>query len=191
MVWLPLGRDTMADASISFAIRTAGPPVALVASVKVALAEIDPGISFSLTTMARRLDGSIRVPRTLGVLAACFGGLALVLAALGLYGVMAYTVARRRGEIGIRIALGAARTRVVRLILGDAARLVVAGVAVGVALSLAAGRAVASLLYGIEPNDPLTLAAAAIGLGVVAIAAGAVPARRAARLDPMSAIRQD
>ena len=191
MVYFPLSQDTAAETEVSFAARTRGAPTALVPSIKMTFAEIDPRVSFSITTLSRRLASSIRLPRTLGMLAAFFGVLALLLSAIGLYGIMAYTVARRRNEIGIRIALGAAGGRIVQMILGDVTRLVVAGVAIGVGLSLGATRLVSSLLFGVTPNDPLTLAGAAVLLAAVALAAGAIPARRAARLDPMAALRED
>ena len=191
MVYFPLSQDSTPGGAISFAIRTAGSLTTLAPSIKTTFAEIDPRISFSITTMARRLQSSMRLPRTLGMLAGFFGALALLLAAIGLYGIMAYTVARRRNEIGIRVALGAPRGRIATLVLGDVARMVVAGVAIGVVLSLAATRFVASLLYGISPNDAATLGIAALVLSAVALVAGAVPARRASRLDPMTALRED
>ena len=191
MVYFPFSQDTTMLTEVSFAIRTAGPPTSLAGAVKTAFAEIDPRISFRITTLARRLQNSIRLPRTLGLLAGFFGALALLLAAIGLYGIMAYTVARRRNEIGIRVALGAARGRIVTMVLSDVTRLVTAGIVIGVALSLGATRLVRSLLYGVAPNDPLTVSAAGLLLAAVAVAAGAIPARRAARLDPMTALRDD
>ena len=146
------------------------------------------------TTLAREFSKdaeSLRLPRTLGLLSGFFGALALLLATMGLYGIMAYTVARRRNEIGVRIALGATRTRVIRMVLGDVGRMVAAGVALGVMLSLAATRFVSSFLYGVEPNDPATLALSALALVAVAIGAALIPARRSARLDPMTALRED
>jgi predicted permease len=191
VVYFPFSQDTSAQRSVSFAIHTAGEPTALTTAVKAAFVEIDPRISFTVTTLARRIERSIRLPRTLGMLAGFFGGLALLLAAIGLYGIMAYTVARRRTEIGIRMALGAERGGIVALVLGDVGRIVVLGVAAGVGLSLAVTRVGRSLLYEVAPNDPVVLGAAALLLATVAIAAGTIPARRAARLDPMIALRLD
>jgi len=125
------------------------------------------------------------------MLSGFFGALALLLASIGLYGIMSYTVARRRNEIGIRIALGAAGTRVIGMVLGDVARIVAAGVAIGAVLSLAVTRLVAKFLFGVEPNDPATLAISAFTLVAVAIGAAMSPARRAARLDPVAALRED
>jgi predicted permease len=191
MVYLSLSQDSTPDASMSFAIRSGGRLTDLTPSVKAVFRAVDPRISFSITTLQRRVDNDIRLPRTLGMLAAFFGTLALSLAAIGLYGIMAYTVARRRSEIGIRVALGAARGRIVGMVMGDVARMVVVGVAIGVVLSLATARLATSLLYGVAPNDPVTLITAALVLSAVALGAGALPARRAARLDPMIALRED
>jgi ABC-type antimicrobial peptide transport system permease subunit len=123
------------------------------------------------------------------MLSGFFAGLALLLAAIGLYGIISYTVARRRNEIGVRIALGAARTRIIRMVLGDVGGLVGAGLAIGVLLSLAATRLVSTFLYGIQPNDPATLALSALTLAGVAIGAAMLPACRAASVDPMVALR--
>jgi ABC-type antimicrobial peptide transport system permease subunit len=127
----------------------------------------------------------------LAVLSALFGGVALLLSMLGLYGVMAYAVARRRNEIGVRIALGADRGRVLRLVLGDAGRVVATGVAIGVATAMALGTLVRSFLFGVEPTEPTILAIAVVLLGGVAIVAGLVPAVRAARMDPVAALREE
>jgi putative ABC transport system permease protein len=191
MVYFPFSQDTAAQASVSFAIRTAGPPTTVSAAVKAAFSEVDQRISFSLTTMSRRLENAVRLPRTLGLLSGFFGGLALLLSAIGLYGIVAYTVARRRNEIGIRVALGATRERIIRLILHDVARLVGGGLVIGVAASLAVTRLATSVLYGVAPNDPATFLAAIALLGTVGLLAGTVPARRAARLDPATALRDD
>jgi predicted permease len=191
MVYFPFSQDTAAQATVSFAIRTAGPPTTVSAAVKAAFGEVDPRIAFSLTTMSRRLENQIRLPRTLGLLSGFFGGLALLLAAIGLYGVVAYTVARRKNEIGIRVALGATRERIVRLILHDVARMVGGGLVTGVAASLAITRLATSVLYGVAPNDPTTFLAAMALLGVVGLLAGIIPARQAARLDPATALRDD
>ena len=191
VVYFPFSQDTSAQNAVSFAIHTSGAPATLTSAVKATFAEVDSRISYRVTTLARRIENSVRFPKTLGVLAGFFGGLALVLAAIGLYGIMAYTVARRRNEIGIRVALGAERGRIVRLVLGDVGRIVAVGVVVGVGLSLATTRIGRSLLYEVAPNDPIVLGAAAGLLAAVAFVAGAIPARRAAKLDPMTALRVD
>jgi len=129
--------------------------------------------------------------RLMATLTSFFGALALSIAVLGLYGVISYMVARRRNEIGIRMALGAGRADVVGMILREAASLVGVGLAAGIPLTLAATRVVGSILYNLKPNDPATIAAAAAGLAGIALAASYLPARRAAGLDPMLALREE
>jgi ABC-type antimicrobial peptide transport system permease subunit len=120
-----------------------------------------------------------------------FGILAAVLTAVGLYGVISYTVARRTSEIGIRIALGAGRVAVTALIFGETAVFLAAGLGAGTILSLIAGRSASTFLFGVKPNDPLTLAMAGIAIALVAAAASYLPARRASAVNPVTALRQD
>jgi ABC-type antimicrobial peptide transport system permease subunit len=129
--------------------------------------------------------------RTTARLAVVFGCVALTLAAVGLYGVLSYGIARRTGEIAVRIALGAQPGRVIAMILRETSGLVVAGLALGAGLAYAGSRLIDSRLYGIAPQDPLTLALAAGLLVLVALSAAYVPAQRASRLDPMAALRQE
>jgi len=124
-------------------------------------------------------------------LSSFFGLLAIVLAAVGLYGVIAYVVAQRTNEVGIRMALGASGSEILKMFLGETAGLLAIGCSAGGAMSLAAGRAAASLLYGLKPSDPLTFVLAATLLTGVAISASFIPARRAARIDPMVALRYE
>jgi ABC-type antimicrobial peptide transport system permease subunit len=140
--------------------------------------------------VAEQVDASLAQDRLVAMLSGFFGGLALLLAALGLYGVTAYAVARRRTEIGIRMALGAAPAGVVRMVLTRVSRLVGAGVLVGAAISLAASTLIGSLLYGVEPRDPLTLAGAALTLAAVGGLAAWPPAYRASRVDPAEVLRE-
>ena len=175
----------------TFVLRTEGPPRALAGAATAAMAEIAPNVSVDVATLEERVSASLGRPRLLAILSGFFGGLALLLAVIGLYGTMSYDVTRRRNEIGIRIALGAATSGVLRLVLGDAGRLVAFGVVLGLCLVLASTRFVASLLYGLTPSDPATLALATAVLVLVALAAALVPAFRAARLDPMEALRED
>lgn len=128
--------------------------------------------------------------RLMAALSIFFAALAVVLAAVGLYGVVSYAVARRRTEIGIRLALGAERSQVVRLVARETVWLVAVGSAIGLMLAVVAGRAVASLLFGVTPNDPATLVAAVLVLAGVALAASVLPAYRAARLDPTATLRE-
>ena len=120
-----------------------------------------------------------------------FGFLAASLASIGLYGVMAYIVARRRGEIGIRIALGADRAEVLKLIGGECGKLVLAGLVIGIGFALAASQAITKLLYGLSPTDPLTIGLSVLLLALVALPASLIPAIRASRLDPMKALREE
>lgn len=123
------------------------------------------------------------------MLIAAFAGLALALAAIGLYGVIAYSVTQRTHEIGVRMALGARRVDVVRLVVGEGLRLGAAGTLIGVGLAVGLTRLLRSLLFGVKPGDPATLAGVAVGLLLVALLASYIPARRAASVDPMAALR--
>jgi ABC-type antimicrobial peptide transport system permease subunit len=127
----------------------------------------------------------------MAALSGFFGGLAVLIATIGLYGVMSYMVARRRMEIGIRMALGADRGTVVRMVVGDAARLLALGLVVGAGLAIWGARSARTLLYGLEPWDPATIAMAIGALGVVALIASWLPADRASRAAPSAALRQD
>ena len=150
----------------------------MTAAVKAAIGEVNRDVSIEFTTLATKVDESISRERLLATLAGFFGALALLLATVGLYGVMSHNVARRRNEIAIRMALGAERAVVLRMVLGEAALLIGSGMAVGLGLAGAMTRFVASFLYGLAPNDPPTflLAAALAGVGTLA---GYLPARRA------------
>ncbi|MGA2145408.1 MAG: ADOP family duplicated permease [Bryobacteraceae bacterium] len=154
--------------------------------------KLGPMIGFStFDTIRQHIDDSIFEQRLLAGLSGFFGILALVLAAVGLYGVVAYSTAGRTGEIGIRIALGARRGQVLRMILGDSLALVSVGLVIGLLASFAAARAVASILYGVEPSDPPAFIFTALALALTGAAAALLPARRAASLDPMRALRHE
>ena len=146
-------------------------------------------MSLTFRPLAEQFDALFVRERLVAVLAAFFGGLALLMAAIGLYGVTAYAVSCRRTEIGVRMALGADAARVVRLVLSRVAWMAGAGVALGLVLSLWAARFVSSLLYGLEAGDTATLAGAATVLAMVAALAAWLPARRAARIDPAEVLR--
>jgi putative ABC transport system permease protein len=163
----------------------------LIPAVKSAMEEINRDVALEFTTFSTQIDESLVRERLLATLSGFFGALALLLATIGLYGVMSYNVARRRNEIGIRMALGAEQSRVLRMVLGEVCLLIVIGLAAGFAATLATTRFVSSFLYGLTPNDPRTLASAAAILAIVAIFAGYLPARRASRLDPMTALREE
>jgi putative ABC transport system permease protein len=167
-----------------------GSPAALTRSLAAALAKVDPNVSLRFHLLADQVsDGMIR-ERVLAMLSGFFGGLALVLAAVGLYGVTSYAVGLRRTEIGVRMALGADARRVMRLVLGRVALLIGLGVIIGAGLSLWLGRYVGELLFGLEPRDPATLAGASVVLVCVGALAAWIPARRAARIDPIEVLRE-
>jgi len=159
--------------------------------VKSVMAQLAPTASLQFTTMTEQVAQSLNRDRLLAMLAGFFGALALLLALIGLYGTMSYNVARRKNEIGIRIALGAAQARVVQMVLGEIGLVVVAGLVIGIALAMAATRLVASFLFGLQASDPATWIAAAGVLLTVALLAGAAPAWRAARMNPMTALREE
>jgi putative ABC transport system permease protein len=163
----------------------------IVPSVKEAIEAVNRDIKLQFATFTTQIEESLVRERLLATLSGFFGGLALLLAIIGLYGVMSYTVARRRNEIGIRMALGAEQARVLRMVLGEVGVIVFIGLAIGLGAALATTRFVASFLYGLTPNDPWVLALAALILATVALLAGYLPARRASRLDPMTALREE
>jgi putative ABC transport system permease protein len=142
-------------------------------------------------TLEERLSGSVSQPRFNSTLLALFAVLALTLAGVGIYGVMAYTVSERTGELGLRMALGASGTSVRGLVVREAMGLTAAGIAIGLTASLALTRVISSYLFGVEATDPMTFAAVAAILCAVALTASYVPAMRASRLDPLRALRQE
>jgi predicted permease len=173
-------------------LRTSGDPETLLAAVPRVVAALDPQVPVHrLKTMQRQVEDNVATERGVSGLAMAFGGLATVLAALGLYGVLAYSVARRTREIGIRIALGAGGGEVRGLLGREIAPMLVIGGLVGIAAAFAAGRSVQAMLYGVPPWDPTVYASATALLAVIASIAAYVPARRASRIDPVIALRQD
>jgi len=172
-------------------IRTAIPPSLVASSVMEAVTGVDRGVRIEFGTLERQVDDSLGRERLLASLSGFFGALGLLLTVVGFYGVMAYVVARRRKEIGIRMALGSGRGRILRLILGDVARILVLGAVLGAAASLAGARLVQSLLFGLEANDVSTLLGATGLLALAGLLAGYLPVRRASRLDPMAVLRED
>ena len=147
--------------------------------------------TLDIVPLEQQLGESLALPRAIGALSGIFAGLAVVLAAIGLYGLMAYSVARRRNEIGVRLALGAGMPRIVRMVLGDVGRIVTIGVVIGLALSFSARKLVVGFLYGIAADDVRTLVGSAALLGAIALVAAATPAWRAASLDPVTTLREE
>ena len=172
------------------AIRAVTPPGHLVAAVNATLSEIDPGISVRFATLRRMLDESLLRDRLMARLSAIFGIVALALAAVGLYGVVAYTVATRRSEIGVRMALGAGRGRILGMMMADTGAMLAVGLAAGAAAALAGAGLFGNLLYGIAPSDVTTLSLAGSVLAVAGLLAAALPARRAASIDPVEVLRE-
>ncbi|HYL75559.1 MAG TPA: ABC transporter permease [Bryobacteraceae bacterium] len=184
-----LGRLTQV---ICVAVRAVGNPAGLSNSVRQVLREIDPKLPvLRIETVDEQLDDLLVQERLVATLAGFFGGLAVLLACLGLYGVMSYTAARRTNEIGIRLALGATRAKVLGMVLGESLLLVAVGIAIGVPVTLAAARMISTRLFGVSATDPLTITGATLLMIAVAALAGYVPARRAAHVDPMVALRYE
>ena len=177
--------------AVSFAIRTSNDPSSAIPTIRAALKEANPRLLLEFATLEQNIDESLTMPRTMAALSGFFGALALLLATIGLYGIMAYSVARRRNEIGVRIALGAARGRVVRMVLGEVGRMVAVGVVIGTLLAVGASKLVVTFLYGVTPTDPAMLGGAAMVLATVGVGAALLPARRAAHLDPVEALREE
>ena len=180
--------DTLRD----WTIQTAGDPEPLAPAVRSAIWAVDANLPISRTQTMEQVRSAVLGPQQVNFsLVGLFGIVALVLAAVGLYGVTAYSVAQRTHEIGIRVALGARRAEVLRLVLGQGAKLAMLGLAIGTAAALALSQFLSSLLYGVTARDPLTFAGVAALLAGVALAASYIPARRAMRVDPMIALRHE
>ena len=178
--------------SAVIAVRTAGDPAAATGSVREAVRQVDPNLPMvDISTQLEQVERRFQQEKLFAQAYALFGGLALLLAAIGLFGLMSYTVSRRTNEIGIRMALGAQRGHVLRLVMGESMILVVVGVLIGVAVAIGASRFVATLLFGLGGTDAMTIASAIAVMVLVSALAGFLPARRASRVDPMVALRYD
>ncbi len=188
-MYVPLRQQTTAPAGLAFTVRSDAATGRVTRDLGESLSRAAPGAAFSFLRMNELVRVSVAQERLLALLSASFGALALALAALGLYGVTAYSVTRRRAEIGIRIALGATRTSVTRLVMRRVAALLLCGVALGAMLAAWSAQFVASLLFRLEPRDIATFVAAAIVLLTVGTLAGWLPALRAARANPVDALR--
>ena len=190
-IFLPYRQDTTLG-SMNFYVRTGAASTPVVRAIPALMTKIDGSLPVSgLKTVPEQVRETLFLDRMISVFSAAFALLATLLAAVGLYGVLAYLVTQRTREIGVRMALGADGPRVRGMVLGQVARMAVVGGAIGVAAAIAIGQAAKSLLYGVEGHDPLAIAAAALVLGLVAFAAGYLPALRASRVHPMVALRSE
>jgi putative ABC transport system permease protein len=189
--FVAFGQNAEPDMWTFLMVRSNLPLAGLREDLKRGIAKQSPAIIVEFKSLAAQVQESLLRERLMATLSGFFGGLACLLATVGLYGVVSYLVARRRNEIGVRIALGASRGTVMSLVLREATFLLAAGVGVGVGLAIALGRAASSLLYNLKPYDPISIVAAALFLGMVAIGASILPAYRAARVEPMLALREE
>ena len=191
LFFIPWQQDARVG-SITFYARTALPPNQLVQAIPPMMKGLDPGLPVEeLKTMPQQIRENVFLDRMISILSAAFAGLATLLAGIGLYGVLSYTVAQRTREIGVRMALGADATRVRALVMRQVAGMMVVGGLVGIAGALGVGRAARSLLYGLEGHDPVVFVLSVLVLALVAIGAGYVPARRASKVDPIQALRYE
>ncbi|MGA2094949.1 MAG: ABC transporter permease [Candidatus Acidiferrum sp.] len=174
-----------------FELRTSARPSALISSVQEAVAGVSKAVPLEFHTLAEQVDDSLVQERLLATLSTFFGGLALVLAMIGLYGALSYLVSQRQPEFGIRMALGAPRGSILRLVMRDVAVVLAGGLAAGTCLAMATVGVLQKMLFGLAPHDTFTFVAATSVLAAVAILAGYLPARRAMRIDPMAALRYE
>lgn len=189
-IYIPLGQEY--QPGMSLMLRTTGDPTSLAGAVRSEMQSINKDVAvFSVEAMTDRINSQIAADRMVAVLLSVFGGGALLLAAIGIYGVVAYSVAQRTQEIGIRIALGAERSDILKLIVGEGMLLVLIGSAIGLALALASTQLLKSLLFGISATDPLTFTIVVLVLVGVALLACYLPARRATKVDPLVALRYE
>jgi len=172
-------------------VRSDEPLQPLISSIKRAANDMNPSLVLTFSVLKTQIREGLLREQLMATLSGFFGVLATILAMVGLYGVISYMVVRRRSEIGVRIALGANRYDILVMVLKEAAILLLIGLAIGTALALGAGTAATSMLYGLKPGDPWTLAAAITGMIVVALLASLLPAQRAATVHPMEALREE
>jgi putative ABC transport system permease protein len=180
-----------ANSSPTIVMRVAAPAGAIVSAARSVFRDLAPDVPVRFSTFEHEVGGWLADRRFLLLLAGLFAAAALALAAVGVYGVVAFSVTRRTQEIGVRMALGAQRRDVLRLVVGEGARLAVLGVGIGITASFAITRLLSSLLFGVSATDPITFTGVASLLSVVALLACYLPARRATKVDPMVALRYE
>ena len=192
MFYQPYQQTPNLDFGATYEVRTSLSPASVAPSLRKAVQSIDPDLPLQeIRTQQEQIDASMQQERIIAALTASFGVLALVLASVGVYGVMAYSVAQRTSEIGIRMALGARPREVITMVLREATWIALVGIACGIGATLLSTHLVTSLLYGLHPNDPLILATSALLLALVGLMASWVPARCAAAVEPMQALRHE
>jgi len=190
VMYVPFAQSPFAGADV--VVRSPLDASVVVAAIRRDLAQMDKDLPVSdVVQLPDAIQGSLAQPRFRTLLLALFAGIALALAATGIFGVISYSVSRRTQEIGIRVALGASRGMILRTVLGETLGLAFAGVALGVPSALLAARLLGHMLFGVSASDPATLAAVAFALVAAAVLAGYVPVRRAMRVDPLEALRHE
>jgi putative ABC transport system permease protein len=190
-MYFPATQEEKPDPDDHILIRSSLPLTSLIGSMKETIADVNPGIDLEFSVFKTRIHDSLLQDELMATLSGFFGLLAALLAAIGLYGVMSYMVIQRTKEIGIRMAIGAERFDVLRMILREATVLTVTGLIIGTGLALGSVQAAKSLLFGLKPRDPLTLVLAVVTLSAVAALASFLPAYRASKLDPLTALRYE
>lgn len=191
IAFFPFNQDPDTPDNASFMVRTQGPVNDVMATVRRHMSEVNPELLVEFRMLDVEIQQSLLRERLMANLSGGFGFLAALLSALGLYGVMSYMVARRRSEIGVRMAMGAAWGDILRLVFTEAGKLVMIGLAIGLGCSYAVSRYAESLLFGLKPNDAVTLVVACSLLLTTALLATLLPARRAVRMDPAVALREE
>jgi ABC-type antimicrobial peptide transport system permease subunit len=189
--FFPIAQNDDPGAGATFVLRITGSVGEVMNHVRQAVSQVNSTIGIEFRPMSKQLEESLLRERLMATLSGGFGLLAGLLATLGLYGVISYMVARRRKEIGVRIALGADRHRVIRLVLREAILLLMVGLGIGAVLAFWAGRTATTLLFGLKPHDPISMIAAMALLSIVALTSSFLPARRAAAVEPMVALRDE
>jgi len=190
-VFLPAVQAPPGSEAAEFVVRISTPPAALVPTIQRAMVDVNTEFPLTFHTLAGQVADNLVQERLLATLSAFFGALALLLAMIGLYGVLNYLVTNRQAEFGIRMALGADRASILRLVMRDVAIIIAGGVASGLAVALASVKLLQGMLFELEPRDPVTMVTAVCLLSAMAMLAGYLPARRATRVDPMIALRSE
>jgi putative ABC transport system permease protein len=189
-LYLPLSQHP--SSWLTLVVRTVGDPGAMIPAVRETVRRLDPDLAaFGVMTMDQHLENALNLATNSAVFAGAFGVLALLLAVIGIYGLVSYSVARRTREVGIRLALGASREDVLRLVLGRGLGLAAIGVGLGLVASLAVGRLLGGMLYDVSPHDPSIVGSMSLLLASVVLLASYLPARRAMRVDPVSSLRSE